>query len=319
MIQKDVARTFGISQMTVSRILNNKPGVSRTLKKRVLSYIREQGFLTNRIASSLLVPSVSYSFFPAITDKVEEVCRNRRYYPIFYHTGESYTQTAEGVKLLLELKVSGLIITPPFGTQKEIYTELIRKNIPFVFIDRYVPGIENSFVITDTEKGGYDAITHLIDFGHRNIVFIAGPKETSSAREIYQGYLKGIRKNGLKEVVLEGGFEEKDGYRVAKKMLQNGIKPTAIMAVNDPTAIGVLQAFNEAKIRVPEDVSLTGFCDIEIASKISVPLTTVREDPETIGEKATNMLLRMIEEKKRIIERIRLKPQLIVRKSTRKI
>ena len=121
--QKDIARTFKVSQMTISRVINNRPGVSPKLRKNILGYIEKSGFSTNRIAGilatgkskmiGLLVPSVSHSFFPQITDRIEELCSNKGYYPILYHTKENYEQILQGIKLLISHRVAGFIIAPP--------------------------------------------------------------------------------------------------------------------------------------------------------------------------------------------------------------
>ena len=328
--QRDVAKRFGVSQMTISRALNDRPGVSQKLKKKILFYIEKQVFSTNRIAGSLasgrtkiiglLVPSVSYSFFPEITDRIEELCRKQNYNTILCHTGEDYERMVKEIRLLMGLRVAGLIITPPARTQKiAIYVELTKKKIPFVFIDRYLSKLENSYVVTDARKGAYEAVKYLIGIGHRKILFIKGPPKTSSAREVYSGYVKALKENELEKNVISGGFEEKDSYKAIKEMINKNIKPTAIMAVNDPAAIGALEAFHELKVKVPDDISLVGFSDIAISSKIKVPLTTVREDTESMGEKAASILFRMIEERKKIIEKIRLAPKLIIRESTKAI
>lgn len=328
--QKDIARIFKVSQMTISRVLNNKPGVSPKLRESILNYIEKSGFSTNRIASSLatgkskmiglLVPSVSHSFFPQITDKIEELCQNNGYYPVLYHTKEDYNQTLHGIKLLVSLRVAGFIIAPPANSgETAIYKELDRKKIPYVFIDRYLPGVNSSYVVTDSKNGEYAAVKYLLSLGHRNIVFIKGPARTSSARDTCSGHRKAIREYGLKEKTFPGGFEEEDGYRTAKEIVDSEVNPTAIAAVNDPVAIGVMQYLNEVGIKVPDDISLLGFSDIKMSSRLRVPLTTVREDVTGMAEKSIDILFRMIDGKRKIVEKVKLGTRLIIRKSTKPI
>ena len=145
-------------------------------------------------------------------------------------------------------------------------------------------------MVTDSRRGSYEAVKYLIGIGHRKILFIKGSPKTSSAREVYSGYTKALKENGLEKNVISGGFEEKDGYIAIKKMKNRDMKPTAIMAVNDPVAIGALQSLDELTIKVPEDISLVGFSDISLSSKLTVPLTTVREDTASMGEKAISIL-----------------------------
>jgi len=326
--QKTIAKRFNISQMSVSRILNDKPGVSKELKRKVLSYIENEGCYINRIASSLisgktniiglLVPSMSYSFFPEITDRIEDLCQRNNYYPIIFHTSEDYSRMANGIKLLIEMRAAGLIVTPPaYSRRNDIYRQLIKMNIPFIFIDRYIPEMRNSYVVTDAMNGSCKAVKYLADSGHKKILLIKGPEKSSAAEEVYLGYEKIMKEKGLKEMVVScGSYEEKDGYEAGKEMIRKGMKPTAIFAVNDPVAIGVMQALDELKIKIPEDISVMGFSDISISSRLKIPLTTMKEYPEKIGEESFSLLNEMIKNGKRIVKNIRIDSDLVVREST---
>jgi len=328
--QSELAKKLGVSQMTISRVLNNTPGVGPKLRSKILSYIKKEAFATNRIASSLatgrtkliglLVPNVTYSFFPEITDTVEEICRHRGYHTILCHTGEDYGRTASQIRLLTEMRVDGLIIVPPSDCRRtDIYAELDKRRIPFVFIDRYIPGLKSSFVLTDARKGSHAIAAYLISLGHRRITFIKGPESASSAAEVYAGYRTAMNERKLEKSAVKGGFGEKDGYKAARQILKRKVKPTAIMAVNDPVAIGALQALTEMNVKVPDQISLTGFSDISAASKLNVPLTTVRENTQAMGRLAVDLLFRMIAGRKKVIEEIRLEPELVIRKSTKSV
>jgi len=326
--QKTIARRFNISQMSVSRILNDRPGVSKELKRKVLSYVENEGCYINRIASSLisgktnmiglLVPSMSYSFFPEITDRIEDLCQRNNYYPIIFHTSEDYNRMANGVKLLIEMRAEGLIITPPARSQgNDIYRQLIRMKIPFVFIDRYVPGIRSSYVVTDAIGGSRKAVEYLAGLGHKRILHVRGPAKSSAAEEVYRGYREVMREKGLGEMTTDGGsYEEKGGYEAAREILRKGMKPTAVFAINDPVAIGVMEALDELGIGVPEDISVMGFSDINMSSRLKIPLTTMKEYPQKIGEKAFSILREMIRNGKPVVRNIRIDSDLIIREST---
>lgn len=131
--------------------------------------------------------------------------------------------------------------------------------------------------------------------------------------------MKALREYRLKPLTLSGGFEEKDGYRAIKKMLVSGLTPTAIRTINDPMAMGALEALDEAGINVPADISLVGFSDLNISSKLSVSLTTVREDTKTMGGKAAEILFCMIDKGEKIVEEVKLQTALIIRKSTQSV
>ena len=328
--QADIAKKLNISQMSVSRALNNKPGVGQELRKKILRVIKKEGFQTNRLASSLatgrtkliglLVPSVTYSFFPEITDSIERICGRHGYHTILCHTGENYERTAAEIRLLMGMRVSGLIIVPPFGSGKTgIYAELKKKIIPFIFLDRYLPGVKSSYVVSDGKKGSRTIADYLISIGHRKIAFIKGPETASSANEVYVGYREAMLENGLRPRSVPGGFNEEEGYRAAKEIISRKMNPTAIMAVNDPVAIGALEAVTALNMKVPDEISLTGFSDIKMTAKLFVPLTTAKENTRDMGEKAAEILFRMIEKRKEIVEKIKLEPELVIRKSTRPV
>lgn len=330
-IQKELARDLKISRTSISRALNDLPGVSAELKAEIITEAKKKGYVHNNIARSLavgktnmlglIIPCVTHSFFSEITRSIESVAKKRGYHVVLFHTDESYEQEKEGINLLRQLRVGGFIIAPAFD-QKDIsiYKDLKNNKIPFVLIDRYLKSFECNYVVTDSAVGAREIVTHLIKLGHKKIGHISGPLQASFAQDVLAGYRQVLNENNIpfrEEWVKTGGFENEDGYRCMKEFLEMEDKPAAIFAVNDPVAIGAFHAIKEAGLKVPDDIALVGFSDIESASLLEVPLTTVKEPTEDIGKIATEILIDEIEEGIKEARGVMLKPKLVVRESCR--
>jgi LacI family transcriptional regulator len=325
--QKEIARKFGVSQMTVSRALNNSSGVSEKLRSKIQQYAEEHGFATNRLASGLgrgstriiglLMPDMSFSYYPEITDGIEETLRAEGYYPVLYLTGEDRQELGQGITLLAGFRTEGLVVAPTAKSGSELFQQLDSLGIPFVFVDRYLPDLESSYVVSDAEQGEIELIDYLVDAGHRRIVLVTGPEGLSFASELKRGYQKAMKKHGLAtKMVGGGGLDEEAGLRAGKKILKMSNRPSAVVAVNDPVALGVMQAMQEAKLAIPNEISIAGFSDIKLAAKVRPTLTTVREDARGIGRRAASLLLEMIGSDKKHVEQIKLPVELVVREST---
>jgi len=331
--QRDIAKELNLSQMTVSRALNNSLNIEANTKKLILKTAKKMGYVHNRIASGLIsgkthtigliVPSVSHSFFPEITRNIEEVSRQYGYHVILCHSEESHLRVREEINLLRELRVDGMIITPA-ANQKDAktYRKLKKEDVPFVLIDRYLPELDCNYVVTDNLLGGIEVTEYLIKLGHSRITHIRGPENASSSQDIFEGYCNALEESNIsldKSLVIEGGFNIEDGYRAGKKILKLKKKPTAIFAVNDLAAIGICNALVERDIAVPKDMAVVGYSDIELASMFRVPLTTYKEPTKEVGRMAAQILMDEIETKTENEPRkVILKGKLIIRESARR-
>jgi len=326
--QKQLAKQCGVSQMTISRVLNNQPGVGRKLKAKIQDAIKKYGYIPDHVASGLrskstraiglIIPDVSSSFFPEITKEIEKRAKKLGYSVILAHSYESYEAECEAINLLRGFRVRGFIIAPA-GSQNDIdiYERLQKAEIPFVFIDRIKTQIECSYVITDTQSGAASVGRYLAEKGYRKWGYLRGPREISSSDEHYAGIRKSLKECGLSNdtmISVKAGFDESDGYSAAQKLLKNK-KPDVIIAVNDPVAIGVYRFLKENKIRVPHDIALVGFSDLKGSDLMEVQLTTVHEQTMRIGQEAFDILLGMMNGNGET-RKIRLETELIIRSST---
>jgi len=327
--QKQLAGQLGVSQMTISRVINNRTGVSSALRAKISDKARNMGYVYNKIAMGLrghatkliglIIPDVNSSFFPQITTAIEKRASAEGYQIFLAHSHESYARENHVINLLRGFRVDGFIIAPA-GTEDQVanYTRLQELNIPFVFIDRRKKMARAAAVVTDIENGSLQLGRYLIKQGYRKWGYLQGPAGMSSSKEHQQGLRKSLRGMPSKKhqwVSVTAGFGEEDGFRAVQELL-NIFDPDVIIGVNDPVAIGAYQYLKSKRIRVPQDVALAGFSDLRMTNLLEVPLTTVREFTAEIGARAFNLLLEMMRGHHPDYQALRLKPELIIRDST---
>lgn len=331
---KDVANLAQVSVATVSRVLNNNPyPVAKETKQRVLQAARHLNFRPSRLAQGLkLKKSTTFGLiFPTflagtlyskIFHAVEDEAIQEGYGIVL---GTSYGR-AEREELLIdflrERRVDGLLIIP---SSKKINLECYRclkREVPFVFLDRYLPQIDADRVTTDNLRGAYVAVKHLIELGRKRIVFLSGPEAPcTSIDDRIEGYKKALDENGIKfrqiiQTEKDITKQKECGYKAMQKFLSTQPKISALFAANDNVAIGALRAIREAHLRVPEDIAVVGYDDDEMAPFLNVPLTTVAQQKDKIGKIAAQFLLERINgRKKESCQHIQIEPRLVIRAS----
>jgi len=326
--QKELARRLKISQMTISRVLNNRPGVGAKLKQEILAQMARHGYVHDQVAAGLrakttrtvglIVPDITDSFFPEITRSIEMEARNEAYRIVLTQSYESYEQETQAVTILRGLRVAGMIIAPS-GTQADVksYRLLEKLDIPFVFIDRVKEKIGCSYVVTDVEKGALELGRYLIGRGYRRWGYIGGPEGISSSEEHLRGICRSLTDGGCNPdemIRVRTGFSESDGRRGVEAILNQG-RPEVIVCINDPVAMGAYSYLKDQKLRVPGDVALAGFSDLKWSGLLEVPLTTVREPTAEIGRWAMRILLDQIRNPDAPRQKMKLEPELVIRQS----
>jgi len=327
---QDVAREAGVSVNTVSRALAGKPDVSPETRARVLEVAERLGYRPNKLARGLrsnktgtigvVVTDIANPFFGALVKGVERAARQHDYSIILQDTDEDYEREREAIQVMLAERVDGLLITP-VQTGTETIEELKEAGLPFVLLGRHFDDLETDYVVTDDVEGGFLATEHLIKLGHKRIAMINGPLHISSARERFQGYKKALDHYGIEldeSIVSAGATTTEEGYELTKSLLDRPARPTAIFAYSDFVAFGVMRAIREARLKVPEDVAVVGYDDVEFSSHLEVPLTTVKIPKGLLGERAVESLLNKIDGKvsDRKPEQIVLQVKVVTRAST---
>lgn len=322
----DVAKKSGLSVVTVSRVLNNAPSVREKNRDKVLQAMKELNYQPNAAARSLArgktgiigltISTLHDSFFDAVVKEVSDRLEEQGYFLAL----SIVTGNEESLHRLMlqEDRVDGVIMLSPIQEDESMF-ELKKRNIPFVMLDNQQPGTSAPSVIVDNFKGGYEATRHLIELGHKQIAHITGPQFFLSSRERERGFRQAMGEAGLTPYTVEQGmFQIRSGSEIASRWITSGNLPTAVFAADDYIALGVMDAFKNSGIRIPEDVSVVGFDDQFIASEFRPMLTTVRQPAEKIGRLGVELLLNMIRGSSKRNHTVQLDPELIVRESTAK-
>ncbi len=337
---KMLADELGLSTCTVSRVLNGKGQQYRIAEKtmqRVLEHAHERGFSPNLVARGLrmkqtqavglVLPDLSNTFFAKIARSVANVANQNKFTLEVCDSQDSIDLEIEVLSLLRNRQVDGLIICP-VGIDSEHLRILESGAPPAVLVDRYFPNLRLPYVASDNAGGAEAATRHLVEHGHRKIVCLQGLPNTITNVHRLDGFRRVLQVNKIRfrnYMIAGGGFTIESGYQATRKLLEQGHSFTALLTLNNLIALGALKALHEARLNVPEDVSLVTFDTIEGVDFFSSPLTTVSQSPRKIGERAAIMLFDLIYDRGgqdrggQAVEQIHLPTRLTNRQSVRKL
>ncbi|TFG91232.1 MAG: LacI family transcriptional regulator [Candidatus Atribacteria bacterium] len=301
---KEIARIANVSISTVSRVFNNKKGVSPKTHRRVLKVIEKKGYSPSAIASSLktrlsksigiAVPDAIGDFYGEIINGIELVATENGYNLIISLNHHIVQEELSAVNFFKAKKVDGAILITTSGDDDYV-DSLIKEGVKIVLLDRNPHGLRVDTVKTDNFKGGYMATEHLLDLGHRDILFIRGISYIDPSIERFNGYKKALKDKGVNRnnsFILNGNFTVDSGYSTVKEYLNKyGLNFTSIFASNDQMAIGAIKALHDKGISVPNNVSVIGFDDSYLSPYVIPPLTTIKQRREEMGKAAVELLL----------------------------
>lgn len=324
---KDVAKKANISITTVSRVLNQSTHtVNPKTKERVLKAVEELHYRPNFFARGLLkkgtqtvgviVPDISNSYYSEITHGIENIANKNGYTIIICNTYRLSSKVVNYIDVLAERQVDGIIFAGGINGKKFLEESLKKNALKVVLIGNH--GLDFPSVQIDNFAGAYNVISYLIKLGHRDIGFIKGPLKSITSRERLKGYRKALRDNHIKvedSLIKRGDFTPKGGVEATKSLINQKIKPSAIFCANDQMAIGAIKVLRESEYRIPEDIAIVGFDDIEIASYIRPSLTTISVPMYRLGQTAMVDLLNIIKGKE-VKKKVVLQTKLIIREST---
>jgi LacI family transcriptional regulator len=324
----EVAKLANVSIATVSRTLHNNPRVSPETAARVWQAIRELKYYPNTHARSLasgrshivglIVSDITNPFFPEMVRGFEESASRRGYDTIIASTNYDPSRTATAVRRMIERKVDGVGIMTSEMDQNLI-DEMANRDVPMVFLDVAAPSRRISNLRIDYVGGINLAVRHLLELGHRRIGFLSGPFELKSARTRHDAFIECLGGIGIFEdarLVEQGNHRIDGGLAAMQRLLQLDSPPTAVLASNDLTAIGALRGIRNMGLQVPDDISVVGFDDIDLAEFTEPPLTTVRLSRAEIAERALDCLLLNMDFGREGGSEVVIGTNLIVRKST---
>ncbi len=325
---KDVAKMAGVSTSTVSHVINNDRFVSDAVRAKVDAAIKTLNYAPSALARSLklnqthtigmLITASSNPFYSELVRGVERSCFERGYSLVLCNTEGDEQRMNRNLETLLQKRVDGLLL---LCTETHLPSPVIMSrypSIPTVMMD-WAPFEGESDVIQDNSLlGGETATQHLIDNGYTRIACIAGPQDKTPARLRLEGYRNAMNRAGLEihegyEII--GDFEFQGGFTAMNSLLALEQPPHAVFTGNDAMAVGAYQALYQAGLKVPQDMAVVGYDDIELARYMTPPLTTIHQPKDELGELAVDVLIHRMAQPTLEQQRLFLTPELVVRGS----
>jgi LacI family transcriptional regulator len=326
---QDVADATGVTLATASRALSGSYGVHPETRRRVLESAGQLNYKANRFARGLvtgrsnaiglIISDIRNSFFAETARGAEDAAYSAGLDILLCNSDLDSGKQMHYINSLIEKRVDGIIMNSVATLTKEEQEYIAASGIPVVLLNRAADCPMFSTVCADNERGGQLVAECLLANGHRNVVHLTGPRNHTNLAMRAKGFLDVYRTAGLGNPAVIHGLHTMDGgYQMAINLLRSSSKITAISTTNDAVAFGVIKASMELGIRIPEDISLTGFDDVELAALVHPPLTTVRQPKYEMGSAALEIVVRSTNAKHRIPEHRVLGVELVERASVSK-
>jgi LacI family repressor for deo operon, udp, cdd, tsx, nupC, and nupG len=327
---QDVARLAEVSTATVSRALATPERVSPQARARVLEAIARVGYVPNPMARSLrsqksrmvlvVLPNLDNIFFSKILRGIEETLFEAGYGMIIGDLDGSPGKEARFAAFTAAGQVDGAILLNGhlFGQTRDGRGVPARTNVPLIALCEAIPGADIPQIEVDNRAAARRMAHYLASLGHRRIAYVCGPDGNVLERERFRGYRDGLRAAGIDfdpDLVLPGDYTLAAGASAGQEVARRRVRPTAVFCSNDEMAIGLVRTLTSAGLRVPHDISVAGFDDIEFAAMVEPSLTTIRQPRRELGRTAALVLLDLLQGRS-VEARVRLKTELVVRGST---
>ena len=328
----DVARLAGVSTATVSRALNGTGQIAPATQRAIDDAVEQLGYQPNTAARSLvtrstqtiavLLPDITNPFYAALVSGVQERALDAGHTLLLCTTEGDPEREDDYLRLLRAKQVDGVLVDglvlPPARIAR-----FVRDGLPIVCLDRDIDSTRVPLVQVDNRRGALLATDHLLSLGHRRVAHVSGAPDLRISEERVAGYRTAHQVFGYTvdpDLIAVGGFTEEGGYRATKELLRTALEPfTALFAANDLSAVGALSALAQSGRQVPDDISVVGFDDLRLSRFTNPPLTTVHQPAAEIARRATELLLELAAGRRVTQMRTLLKPELVVRESTRSL
>jgi LacI family transcriptional regulator len=329
---EDIAKQAGVSRSTVSRVINNEPYVSEKTRTRVLEIIERLNFSPNHAARTLVtqrsrvlgvvIPTtgnvflVDNSYFPMLLQGIAEATVDQDYSMLLWLSKHEEDHVDFSQRITRNRVSDGLLIAS-ISYNDPLFDHLIEFTNYFVMVERPLRYEDRvSYVSVDNVHAGQIATDHLIRLGRRRIAHITGHMTISDGQDRFAGYKRALARADIPfdpNLVAQGLFTYDAGYNCMKSLLPH--KPDALFAAGDTTALGAMQAIYEAGLKVPDDIAVIGFDDLDVAPKATPPLTTIRQPIQQKGAAAAQLLMDLIDGRTQSPHQIILPTQLVIRES----
>ncbi|TMV51473.1 LacI family transcriptional regulator [Paenibacillus mesophilus] len=325
----DIAKRANVSAMTVSRVINNSGRISAGTREKVKRIMEELNYIPNSTARSLvkqetkmlslLITDITNPFFTTLARGAEDAAHQFGYKLLFGNSDEKLSKEKEYVDMVLSTRVDGLLFAPASDASAEHLAMLNVHRIPFVLVDREVPGVEADMVLGENRAGAASLTEYLVSLGHTRIALVNGLGTVSTARERHAGYREALERHRIpydESIILEYGYNRFDDLDQLDRILRMPDPPTAIFAANNMLAVSIIGYLRDKGIGVPEHMSVVCFEDVGMASKLDPFLTVAVQPAYEFGYRGIRLLIERIRSKDEMERRvIRLPSDMIVRKS----
>lgn len=330
---KDVAKHAGVSTTTVSHVINKTRFVAEDTTKAVWDAIKTLSYSPSAVARSLkinttksigmIITTSESPFFAEIVLAVEELCYSKGYSLFLCNTQNKPEKIQNHLDMLIKKRVDGILVMCSEYSDNA-FDIFENTNVPMVIMDWGVSDERSDLILDHGFDGGYLAIEHLIENGHKDIAIISCSLDKEIAKSRFDGVKKALADAGLsirEEWIQEGDFEPEGGYECMNNLLKNDKLPTAVFCFNDVMALGAISAITEKGLSVPQDISVIGYDNVHSSRFYAPPLTTIHQSKSRLGAAALELLLERIENNEGAKEPKVLEffPELVKRKSVRNL
>lgn len=327
----EIAQICNVSKATVSRVINNKPsGVSDATRQRVLQTIRELKYRPNALARSIaisrsnmvgiIIPDVANLFYPQIIRGITDFMDTKGYAVIVGNSNYDPEREAQQLLSMIDKRVDGIILCSGV-TNREFLSGFRRYNVPLALLGRTFDSSLSDVSITgDNVRGGYKSASYLLRGGNRNIAYVEGNPGVSGSQERMEGYRMAHKEAGIpvqEALLLHGEYSIDYGRQAADQLLDSHVEFDAVMTGSDLVAIGLASQLIKRGVRIPEEVELVGFDNIELSSVFDPPLSTISKPHYDMAYRLAKDLMRIIEGEPVFLPHTAVEPTLILRATTK--
>jgi LacI family transcriptional regulator len=329
----DIARLSGVSKRTVSRVINNSPKVKENTREKVQGIIDDLSFRPNVQARGLaarrsyllgmIYDNPDALYIDEVQRGVLSVCREVGYELVVHPCDRNDKLTSEAIAFVNRSKLDGVIVLPPVSEDNDLAGALGKDGVHYVRLASIALDTADHVVVSNERSAVAAMARYLVELGHQTIGYVAGPEGRKSTRERLEGFCDALEKHGCapyRDMITRGAYTFESGRECGRALLEMSTPPTAIFASNDEMAVGVINAAQELGLKVPGDVSVAGFDDSVLATRIMPSLTTIRRPVREMARLATTKLIASIDGRESEARQgIFLDPVLVIRNSTRSI
>ena len=325
---KDVAKRASVSPATVSRVVGNYGYVSDKNRRKILAAVQELGYRPNTIARSMVTKSthtigfvvtdITNPFFAQLARGVEAITWRNGYTLVLANTDEDVAHERAIISAFQEKWVDAFIVVPASSKKAPHLEEIVQNGIPLVLLDRGVDDLAVDKVMVDNENGAFNAVSHLIQLGHQRIGIILDNLDITTNAERLNGYLRALAEHHIQvtdKLIQSCQYTRQSAYQIITQMLHGSDRPTALFTTNNFMTLGAFKAIHDAGLRIPGDIALVGFDDLDWAMVNATQLTAVSQPVTEMGNIAGQRILAILKGERNPPMEIRLKTTFIVRDS----